>query len=139
MNGISPKLPIQRNSTDGYALNKSFFEAIKQNFKHLVLTNPGERMMDPNFGVGLKRYLFENGGVNTYGQISSKVRQQAGVYMPYVEVNNLIFSDSEGVYSTSGGFVPRQDPYNTDYNTVQVRIIITIKPLKKQTTIDLKF
>jgi len=31
----------------------------KQNLKMLILTNPGEKLMDPQFGVGIYRYLFE--------------------------------------------------------------------------------
>mgnify|MGYP003354002300 CR=1 FL=1 len=33
---------------------------MKQNFKILLLTNPGERVHFPKFGVGLRNYLFEN-------------------------------------------------------------------------------
>ena len=29
---------------------------IKQNLKMLILTNPGERVMDPEFGVGIKQF-----------------------------------------------------------------------------------
>jgi hypothetical protein len=33
---------------------------VDQNIKMTLLTSPGERVFDSNFGVGLKRYLFEN-------------------------------------------------------------------------------
>ena len=50
--GISVKLPLRVTAEDGpYALNKDLVETTKQNFKNLVLTNPGERIMDINFGV----------------------------------------------------------------------------------------
>ena len=59
--GLSPKLPLQLDSMMGsYALNKTDKGVIKQNFKNLLLTNPGERIMDVRFGVGLSRFLFEN-------------------------------------------------------------------------------
>ena len=32
-------------------------EQVKQNFRILLLTAPGERLTDSNFGVGLKNYL----------------------------------------------------------------------------------
>ena len=59
--GISPKLPLIPDDVDGpYGLNKTLTESIKQNFRNLMLTIPGERIMIPDFGVGLPRYLFEN-------------------------------------------------------------------------------
>ena len=59
MAGISPKLPLTRDKQDGYALNKTELDSIKQNVKMVVLTSPGERVMDPSFGVGIRKYLFE--------------------------------------------------------------------------------
>ena len=59
MAGFAPKLPLARDTGDGFALIKNFENMIKQNLKMLVLTSPGERIMIPDFGVGLRRYLFE--------------------------------------------------------------------------------
>ena len=59
--GISVKLPLRVTGEDGaYALHKYLIGVVKQNFKNLVLTSPGERFMDPNFGVGAFALLFEN-------------------------------------------------------------------------------
>ena len=49
--GISPKLPLAVSAPDGYRLTKTPAEAVKQNFKNLILTSPGERVMIPEFGV----------------------------------------------------------------------------------------
>ena len=46
------------------ALTKTMMEVIKQNFKNLVLTNPGERVMLTDFGVGIRRFLFEMNLIN---------------------------------------------------------------------------
>ena len=55
----SPKLPLTSTDEDGpWGLNKTLLETTKQNFKNLLLTNPGERVMDTFFGVGLSRFLF---------------------------------------------------------------------------------
>ncbi len=70
--GLSPKLPLTTSDVFGaYNLNTTFQEVAKQNLQMLVLTMPGERMMDVNFGVGLRRYLFENNGTNTYPNIEA--------------------------------------------------------------------
>ncbi len=60
MPGLSPKLPLHIDQIDGYALTKDFKQVAAQNLKMVVMTNPGERIMIPEFGVGIKTYLFEN-------------------------------------------------------------------------------
>ena len=57
----------------------------------LLLTNPGERVMEPNFGVGLKRFLFENYGSGLEAQIDSKIREQVSRYLPAVSILNISF------------------------------------------------
>ena len=69
-------LPIQRDSADGFRMLKDFRKLIAQNLKMLVLTNPGERVMEPEFGVGMKRYLFQNFSENVYAEIDGKIREQ---------------------------------------------------------------
>ena len=80
--GISPALPLIYDLNDGpFRLTKSIKQAITQNFKNLVLTNPGERMMDPNFGVGIREYLFELEDDGTQDEISEKIKNQVRQYM----------------------------------------------------------
>ena len=35
-------------------------DQVKSNLINVLLTEPGERIYEPNFGVGLKKLLFEN-------------------------------------------------------------------------------
>lgn len=91
MAGISPKLPLTRDRQDGFALNKTVLDSIKQNVKMVVLTSPGERVMDPAFGVGVRRYLFENANANTYGELRSTIISQLNKYMPFVNVVDIDF------------------------------------------------
>ena len=60
MASLSVKLPLKYSSIDGFVMNKSIQRMLQQNLKMLLLTNPGERVMAPTFGVGLKMYLFSN-------------------------------------------------------------------------------
>jgi len=91
--GISPALPLDYDELDGpYRLTKTIKEAITQNFKHLILTNPGERMMDPDFGVGIRQYLFELDNGLVEQQIEERIYQQAAKYMSSVQVLDIRFS-----------------------------------------------
>ena len=58
MAGLTPKLPLALGGESGnYQLIQNYKDLIKQNFKNLILTSPGERMMDPHFGVGIRNFL----------------------------------------------------------------------------------
>ena len=116
--GLSVALPLVTSEIFGaYNLNTNFFELAKQNLKMLMLTIPGERIMDPDFGIGLKRYLFEHNTSDTYDKITEKILEQTGLYLPYIEINDIQYAipeDNSDLY-----------PHN-----LSVNIIFTITPLQ---------
>ena len=95
MAGFSPSLPFTRDDENGFALTQTMLEVIRQNFKNLVLTNPGERMMIPDFGVGIKTFLFEMNNQTTYGSIRSAISTQVATYMPFISIENVFFNTDE--------------------------------------------
>lgn len=100
--GFSPKLPLTIDPADGYALNKNYQELIAQNVKMLILTAPGERIMDPFFGVGLRNFLFENKTELTFENIRSKIREQIGIYLPFVVINEIEIVDFNPGFPNDG-------------------------------------
>jgi phage baseplate assembly protein W len=93
MIGYSPKFPLQFDSEVGaYALNKKLGDVAKQNFKNLLLTVPGERIMDIEFGVGLRSYLFEPNGPSVKTRIVEAVEAQVSTYLPYIQLASINFS-----------------------------------------------
>jgi hypothetical protein len=109
---INLSLPITADDRDGFTLNYSPKRALKQNFKTLILTNPGERVMEPNFGVGIKQYLFNNFSSDSRSLISSKIREQAAKYMPSISILDIQFAES-----------------SSDNNTLSMRITYSIPRL----------
>jgi uncharacterized protein len=96
MSGIAVKLPLYIDSRDGaYALTKTIRENIKQNLKNLILTAPGERAMDPNFGVGIRNYLFENSLLVdiTKSRLETKISNQIETYMPFLEILEILIRE----------------------------------------------
>lgn len=102
MPGLSPKLPLQIDQIDGYALTKNFKQVAQQNLKMLILTNPGERIMIPEFGVGIKTYLFENATQITFDTIEENIRQQVRVYLPYITIDNIRFLSERNDFVQAG-------------------------------------
>jgi len=95
MASFSVALPLRRDTTDGFVMIKKFKTLVRQNLKMLILTVPGERIMDPEFGVGLKTYLFQNFHEGTLAEIDAKIREQAAKYLPVVSIIGLSFDQSE--------------------------------------------
>lgn len=95
--GLSVYLPLQLDSDDGaFKLIKDFRTLIKQNLKMLILTSQGERIMDIGFGVGLKKYLFENMSPVVFDDIRTKINEQVNKYMPFVQIDDVkISSENE--------------------------------------------
>ena len=91
MSGFSPVLPVTRDSENGFALTQTMLQVVKQNLKNLVLTIPGERMMIPDFGVGIKRFLFEMNNETTRGNIRAAIGTQIQKYMPFIALENVSF------------------------------------------------
>ncbi len=118
MPGYSAKLPLF-SVEDGYALNKTVEDTVKQNLKMLMLTTPGERIMLPNFGAGLIKYLFELDNPALYSGIRSTIESQVKLWLPFVEILNVTF-DSATV-----------NP-EVQENLLSIRIEYKILPLQKE-------
>jgi phage baseplate assembly protein W len=86
MYGIAPKLPLTVSHSEGILSTKDLKENVQQNLKNLILTSPGERVMDIEFGVGLRNYLFLNFGESN---LEYKITEQVERYMSYVEITDL--------------------------------------------------
>lgn len=115
MRGINVAIPLTSDLTDGsYSLIKDFKKNIKQNLKTLLLSSPGERVMIPDFGVGLRAYLFEPNTRSDKNLISSRISSQINLYMPFIELQSVNIYDSND----------RPDLVNDDN---QIQIIISYK------------
>ena len=95
MASIGVRLPLTLDGTNGFGMITRIRNMVKQNLKMLILTNPGERVMEPEFGVGIKQFLFQNFSDNVYSQIDSKIREQVSIYMPSVTIQEVSFYSVE--------------------------------------------
>ena len=126
--GVSVKLPLQLDANDGpFLLNKTAADAVKQNFKMLILTEEGEKVMDPKFGVGIKSYLFENFSYETTNTIKQKIIEKTSLYLPFIKIDDISFNDLEAS--------PNQ---TIDINELDISIVYQIEPLKLLDKLQLK-
>ena len=93
---INP-LDLNRNAKIGVAFpldENNMFEGtdtvkeqIRANLINVLLTKPGERVMEPNFGVNLKGYLFEPNIEPAV--IEDIIKNQVSIYVPQISLRNI--------------------------------------------------
>lgn len=89
MPNFSPKFPLNLSTEGTYDSNTTIKQVVRQNLKNLLLTAPGERIMDPEFGVGLRNYLFEQNNLSTSSIIEQNIEMQVKKYMPFIEIQSF--------------------------------------------------
>jgi hypothetical protein len=88
--GLSVALPLRTSEKDGpYEIHKEMEEVGKQHLKMIVLTSPGERVMDPAFGVGIRNYLFEQQTANISDDIRNRIKKQVETYAPFIKIMKI--------------------------------------------------
>tara|TARA_R100001510_G_C7649750_1_gene207209 strand:- start:1441 stop:1875 length:435 start_codon:yes stop_codon:yes gene_type:complete len=99
---IAPAFPLEINEETGnyreYGIT-DLTKVVDQNLKMVLLTSPGEKLMNQNFGVGLRRYLFENDSAIKSGiqynngksllPLRQNIISQISTFLPYIEIQEL--------------------------------------------------
>jgi phage baseplate assembly protein W len=71
-------------------------DAIKNSLNNLFTTTPGEKILNPEFGMELRKYLFEPATIEVAERIRSDIYIQVGKFEPRVKINNVqitVFED----------------------------------------------
>ena len=58
----------------------------------LLLTIPGERVMQPRFGVGVISYLMHNFSEDAIPLLRDRIYSQTELYLPVITVEDIQFS-----------------------------------------------
>lgn len=69
-------------------------DQIKSNFINLLLTNKGERIMNPNFGCNLKSTLFEGITEDTFDIIRNLIEVNTSIYVPQITITDITIEDT---------------------------------------------
>ena len=117
-------LDLQKNIVIGVSLpfnaagvfNKTYStkDQIKSNLINLLLTDKGERIMNPEFGADLRRSLFDNITDSNIELLKVKIVDAINIFIPEIELGSVdIMADPD---------------YNTLDITVNYRLIISNTP-----------
>lgn len=93
--GIGIDLPLISGNGSSFAINYTTMDQAEANAKNLLLTNKGERIMQPNFGCDLYRALFDNMTEVLTDLMEERIRDQFGYWLPYININELTIKQNE--------------------------------------------
>ena len=123
---INP-LDLNKNVTIGVAFpldetnlfngTETIREQVKSNLINLLLTQPGERVFLPKYGVGLKYLLFEQ-QINLE-VLEEKIRTQVTRYITQIEITELSTGLSEDQHTV---FINISYRFFTDNNTDSIQL-----------------
>lgn len=99
-------------------------EAVKFNLKNILLTNPGENLSDPDFGVGLKGMLFELETSQTIKGLRQKIENQIERYANYFSKLNVIVDTSQLYSNTLTVRIEFEFGITQLYDTLEVTVSI---------------
>lgn len=120
---IDVRLPIGSDEQGVVSMLSTSAESVQQQIRNILLTNPGERIFDASYGVGLKRILFETNNQLTISQLVERINQQLRAYASFIEIRDI-----------------KVQPDSADNNTIRISIDYKIKTLQNyQDTLQLEF
>ena len=84
-------LPIRKSDgAEGYFKStESTIESVKNNIRSLLLTNSGERLMQPTIGMNFKKYLFEQFTEDLQDKVKSEILDKFNFWLPFVNITNV--------------------------------------------------
>lgn len=91
---LGVRLPFA-SSGSPFILNYTTNDQVKSNIINVLLTNPGERINEPLFGVGIYDQLFKQ-EVNAE-TLKARIQRQTELFVPEVEIENLEVSQNDHI------------------------------------------
>ena len=110
---IGINLPFKKSEgSEGYFLSTTTtIDAVKNNVKLLLSTDKGERIFQPNLGIGLRRFLFEPITGETTLAIQNEIIETFNFWLPFITIKDI------KVETTSAdGTNPNQISINVIFN-----------------------
>ena len=87
--GIATPLRFSSKSGTLFEMHTNLMQQIKDNFRNMVATNHGERLMLTDFGANLKPLSYELGSEAGDTQAISRISATTKKYMPFIELETF--------------------------------------------------
>ena len=92
--------PLDHSPEGFFYKTKTVLEQAKANLQNLLLTTPGERIFQPEFGSQLKSIVFEQ-GEDIPNRIEEAIRSAVDKFLEYINIENVFTTQQDNQVNVS--------------------------------------
>lgn len=130
---INIKFPLTDDVEKNILFKQNFVtkDALVSNLLFLLLTDEGERFYMSDFGINLKKYIFEPNDSLTQDEITEEIKTKVKTFIPQLTITNVAF------------FTATKDEDGNDLDENEIRAVINFtyqnNTFSEQGTVELTF
>tara|TARA_B100001564_G_scaffold352088_1_gene358905 strand:+ start:843 stop:1265 length:423 start_codon:yes stop_codon:yes gene_type:complete len=83
---IGLSFPLRADSNNNFSMTKTSLQQAQHNLKNLLLTHPGERVNQPEFGCRLRELCFEQRDEQLPDRIEEIIKESVSFWLPYINI-----------------------------------------------------
>lgn len=131
---IGITLPVRLGQTGMFEQSITTIQQVRSNFKNLILTKKGERVMQPDLGCDLWKSLFEQITDENLEVARLSVEDAVDKWLPFLEVTNFEITrlETENTLKITCEYRFRNNPNVTD----QISIITNESGIPVEDTLE---
>ncbi len=111
---VGIEFPLDHSPEGFFYKTNTVLQQSKANLRNLLLTTPGERIFQPEFGSQLKSIVFEQ-GPDIPNRVEEAIRSAVDKYLSYININNVFTIQENNTLNVS---IEYSVPLNPD--TIEV-------------------
>ena len=97
---VGIRFPLDHSPEGFFYKTKTVLEQSKANLQNLLLTTPGERIFQPEFGSQLKSIVFEQ-GEDIPNRIEEAIRSAVDKFLAYINIQNVFTTQQDNQVNVS--------------------------------------
>ena len=97
---VGIRFPLDHSPEGFFYKTKTVLEQSKANLQNLLLTTPGERIFQPEFGSQLKSIVFEL-GEDIPNRIEEAIRSAVDKFLEYINIENVFTTQQDNQVNVS--------------------------------------
>jgi len=113
MKAINIAWPIQKGNSGFFNQTFDTLSAVKSKIYILFNTMEKERPFNPNFGIGLQQYVFQQLTDDLYNELENKITDKLNKYVPEIKIVSIDINNYLNEY--------------TDQNKLSIRLSFKLK------------
>jgi len=117
-------LPVQKGEMGYFRQGFTSFDQARANLINLLLTQRGERIMQPNFGTGLHSLLFEQATDDLEERLQLTIEESVNFWLPYINIKEILITMSDEMKDNNRADITLSFTVGNDINTQEITFTI---------------